>query len=47
MAAGKSTIDQAYQIEEICQNLDLIHIMSYDLHGLVHFFQIFAFLNFQ
>ncbi|XP_067672469.1 chitotriosidase-1-like [Haliotis asinina] len=33
VAAGKSTIDTAYEIPEISQILDYISVMAYDLHG--------------
>ena len=33
VAAGKATIDSAYEISEISKSLDFIHLMSYDLHG--------------
>lgn len=33
LAAGKSTIETAYDIEELAEELDFIHIMAYDYHG--------------
>nr|XP_022318915.1 probable chitinase 10 [Crassostrea virginica] len=33
VAAGKSTVDNAYEVDLISQNLDFINLMSYDLHG--------------
>ncbi|XP_056017877.1 chitotriosidase-1-like [Ostrea edulis] len=33
VAAGKSTIDNAYEIDLISRDLDFINLMSYDLHG--------------
>ncbi|KAG7160183.1 chitinase 2-like 3 [Homarus americanus] len=33
MAAGKSTIETAYDIDDLAQYLDFIHIMAYDYHG--------------
>ncbi|XP_070186220.1 chitotriosidase-1-like isoform X2 [Littorina saxatilis] len=33
VAAGKETIDTAYDIPAISQDLDFINLMSYDLHG--------------
>ncbi|XP_061191555.1 chitotriosidase-1-like, partial [Saccostrea echinata] len=33
VAAGKSTIDKAYEIDLISKELDFINLMSYDLHG--------------
>ncbi|XP_067913695.1 chitinase-3-like protein 1 [Heterodontus francisci] len=33
VAAGKETIDAAYEIAEISQYLDFISVMSYDFHG--------------
>ena len=33
VAAGESTVETAYDVEKISAALDLIHIMSYDLHG--------------
>ncbi|KAK7113445.1 chitinase-3-like protein 1 [Littorina saxatilis] len=33
VAAGKGTIDTAYEVAEIAADLDFINLMSYDLHG--------------
>uniref|UniRef100_K1PN75 Chitotriosidase-1 n=1 Tax=Magallana gigas TaxID=29159 RepID=K1PN75_MAGGI len=33
VAAGKSTIDNAYEVDLISKDLDFINLMSYDLHG--------------
>ena len=33
VAAGKSTVDSAYDIPRISASLDYIHLMAYDLHG--------------
>jgi len=33
VAAGDATIESAYEIEQICQTLDLVHLMAYDFHG--------------
>lgn len=33
VSAGKTTIDAAYDVPGFSQNVDLIHIMAYDLHG--------------
>lgn len=33
VAAGKGTIDTAYEISEIAKYLDLLNIMTYDYHG--------------
>ena len=33
VAAGKSTVDSAYDVPRISAALDFIHIMTYDLHG--------------
>lgn len=33
VSAGKATIDEAYDIPGVAQNLDLMNLMSYDLHG--------------
>ncbi|XP_063595451.1 probable chitinase 2 [Penaeus indicus] len=33
VAAGKSTIDTAYDIDDLARNLDFLHIMAYDYHG--------------
>jgi chitinase len=33
VAAGKATIDTAYEVDKIGQALDLIHVMTYDLKG--------------
>ncbi|ELU14955.1 hypothetical protein CAPTEDRAFT_184847 [Capitella teleta] len=33
VAAGKETVDNGYEIEEICRDLDYISLMSYDLEG--------------
>ncbi|CAF4743829.1 unnamed protein product, partial [Rotaria sp. Silwood2] len=33
VGAGKSTIDAAYEIRQVCQILDFVNLMSYDLHG--------------
>ncbi|XP_069175354.1 probable chitinase 10 [Procambarus clarkii] len=33
VSAGKLTIDPAYDIPAMAQNLDLINLMAYDLHG--------------
>ncbi|XP_071534026.1 probable chitinase 2 [Panulirus ornatus] len=33
LAAGKSTIETAYDIDELAEELDFIHIMAYDYHG--------------
>ncbi|CAF1311435.1 unnamed protein product [Adineta steineri] len=33
VGAGKPTIDAAYNIPKVCEALDLVNLMSYDLHG--------------
>lgn len=33
VGAGKPTIDAAYEIPKVCETLDLVNLMSYDLHG--------------
>ncbi|XP_025100314.1 chitotriosidase-1-like isoform X1 [Pomacea canaliculata] len=33
VAAGKSTIDTAYEITSVIQHVDFVSIMAYDLHG--------------
>ncbi|MPC61957.1 Chitinase-3-like protein 1 [Portunus trituberculatus] len=33
VSAGKSTIDAAYDVPGIAQYLDMVNLMSYDLHG--------------
>ena len=33
VSASKSVIDAGYDVPEIAQDLDAIHLMSYDLHG--------------
>ncbi|XP_069998755.1 probable chitinase 2 [Penaeus vannamei] len=33
VAAGKSTIDTAYDIDDLANSLDFLHIMAYDYHG--------------
>nr|AFO53261.1 chitinase-3 [Sinohyriopsis cumingii] len=33
VAAGKSKIDTAYDVPDICRYLDFISVMTYDLHG--------------
>ena len=33
VAAGKATIDRAYEIKEVSEALDFINLMAYDLHG--------------
>ncbi|XP_033630491.1 chitotriosidase-1-like [Asterias rubens] len=33
VAAGKSTIEGAYEIDLVAQSLDFINLMAYDLHG--------------
>ena len=33
VSASKSVIDAGYDVAEIAQDLDAIHLMSYDLHG--------------
>lgn len=33
VAAGKATIDTAYEVAAVAQNLDWINLMTYDLHG--------------
>nr|AHZ21076.1 chitinase [Eriocheir sinensis] len=33
VSAGKATIDEAYDIPGVAANLDLMNLMSYDLHG--------------
>lgn len=33
VAAGQPTIDAGYEIAEVCNTLDLVHLMAYDLHG--------------
>ena len=35
VGAGKPTIDAAYDIPKVCENLDLINLMAYDLRGCV------------
>jgi GH18 family chitinase len=32
VGAGKATIDNCYEITELAQSLDLIHLMTYDYH---------------
>jgi chitinase len=44
VGAGKPTIDAAYDIPAVCDNLDLVNLMSYDLHGFVFFLFKFLFL---
>jgi chitinase len=34
VGAGKPTIDAGYDIPKVCQQLDFINLMAYDLHGL-------------
>ena len=38
VSAGKSTIDKAYDVEAMEQNLDFINVMTYDYHGWLDFF---------
>lgn len=33
VSAGKGTIDPAYNIPEMSKSLDLINVMTYDMHG--------------
>lgn len=33
LAAGKSTIETAYDIDDLAEELDFLHIMAYDYHG--------------
>ena len=33
LAAGKATIETAYDIDDLAQDLDFMHIMAYDYHG--------------
>jgi GH18 family chitinase len=33
VGAGKPTIDAAYDIPQVCANLDFVNLMSYDLQG--------------
>ena len=33
VAAGKSTVDKAYEISKLGQLLDALHLMTYDMHG--------------
>lgn len=33
LAAGKSTIETAYDIDDLAEELDFMHIMAYDYHG--------------
>nr|XP_039271380.1 chitotriosidase-1-like isoform X1 [Styela clava] len=33
VAAGVPTVDAGYEISKVCEILDLVHLMSYDLHG--------------
>ncbi|MBN3324876.1 CHIA chitinase, partial [Atractosteus spatula] len=33
VSAGKSTIDSGYQIAQVSQYLDYLHVMTYDFHG--------------
>ncbi|KAH9514443.1 hypothetical protein Btru_025272 [Bulinus truncatus] len=33
LAAGKSTIDAAYEVDKIAQQLDIVGLMTYDYHG--------------
>lgn len=33
VAAGKGNIDNGYEVAKICQDLDFINVMTYDLHG--------------
>ena len=35
VGAGKPTIDAGYDIPKVCENLDLVHLMAYDLRGFV------------
>merc|ERR1712136_613729 len=33
VSAGDGTIELAYEVKEICEILDLVHLMAYDFHG--------------
>ncbi|CAK8691281.1 unnamed protein product [Clavelina lepadiformis] len=33
VAAGDATIEKAYEISQVCNLLDLVHVMTYDFHG--------------
>lgn len=33
VSAGKGTIDEAYDVPGFAANVDLIHVMAYDMHG--------------
>ena len=33
VAAGKSTIDSAYEVDKLADILDFVNLMAYDLHG--------------
>ena len=33
VSASKTVIDSGYDVGEVCQHLDAVHLMSYDLHG--------------
>jgi len=33
VSAGKSTIDNGYDVAEVCRHLDAVHLMCYDMHG--------------
>ena len=33
VAAGRNTIDQAYDVEAMAETLDFINVMTYDYHG--------------
>lgn len=33
VSAGKSTIDRAYEVPCLSENLDFINLMTYDFHG--------------
>jgi len=44
VGAGKPTIDAGYDIPKVCENLDLVNLMAYDLHGLAFFYPFVIFI---
>eukprot|EP00092_Neocalanus_flemingeri_P031053 GFUD01033733.1.p1 GENE.GFUD01033733.1~~GFUD01033733.1.p1 ORF type:complete len:520 (+),score=153.64 GFUD01033733.1:169-1728(+) len=32
-SASKATVDNGYEVEEVCNYLDAVHLMCYDMHG--------------
>lgn len=37
VAGARNTIDKAYEVDKICEYVDWLNLMTYDLHGMLSF----------